>query len=440
MYHGTHPLHLPHSLSLCISCFLYYHSGAVGISLAIALDNNVWSVTEDETYRRFTTQMFGMIGGTAFLTLVINGSTAGPILQKLGLAKSTDTRQKVLKLFEASYKKLVYENLVALLSDKRYACVRFAHVRQHVPPLQDLSLDDLNEAVRKHKETARDSKEPNLESVLSYLNGTGEGTTRDPDVEKAEGVHRQDSDPTDKDDTNKDAADSFVTEQGALKTDGDVHVLTELRTTFIEQLKWAYREQLINGDLDGRQGFLAYVITQGLEFAADDAQNGKPLKDWETSQLVSSKSIDRAESWAKKAYTLNGLVCKKHLGDEHSASPEFKTVRFTFLLATAMIEAHGVAEEKFKGEFMGKYPDEVATIVQESKHQTSLAKAKIAEFDATDVEVVTEHLFSTLLLNKGSKYIESLLTSGLLSEKEAQGYDGAIEKALDGIHRCSKYD
>jgi NhaP-type Na+/H+ or K+/H+ antiporter len=44
--------------------------GAVGIALAISLDNEVFSITTDETYRTFTTQLFGFVGGIALMTLV----------------------------------------------------------------------------------------------------------------------------------------------------------------------------------------------------------------------------------------------------------------------------------------------------------------------------------------------------------------------------------
>ena len=99
--------------------FPSFHSGAVGISLALSLDNIVWSTTEDETYRKFTTQLFGLVGGTAFLTLVINGSTAGPLLQRLGLSKSTTTRHKILQIFRKDYLNKTIDILLVLLKDER---------------------------------------------------------------------------------------------------------------------------------------------------------------------------------------------------------------------------------------------------------------------------------------------------------------------------------
>jgi hypothetical protein len=45
-------------------------------------EDNVYDVTA----RIDVTQLFGMVGGIALLTLVINGTSAGPVLQRLGLA------------------------------------------------------------------------------------------------------------------------------------------------------------------------------------------------------------------------------------------------------------------------------------------------------------------------------------------------------------------
>lgn len=53
--------------------------GAVGIALAIALDSAVrGQAKEGSEFLEHTNKAFGMIGGIAFLTLVINGTTAGP--------------------------------------------------------------------------------------------------------------------------------------------------------------------------------------------------------------------------------------------------------------------------------------------------------------------------------------------------------------------------
>ena len=40
-------------------------------------------------YQGYTTKLFGMVGGIALLTLVINGPTSGPLLKHLGLVTPT---------------------------------------------------------------------------------------------------------------------------------------------------------------------------------------------------------------------------------------------------------------------------------------------------------------------------------------------------------------
>lgn len=73
--------------------------GAVGIALAIALDSQVAEATggTDVVATNESRKLFGFVGGFAFLTLLINGTTAGPLLRRLHLSDSTETRQKIGK-------------------------------------------------------------------------------------------------------------------------------------------------------------------------------------------------------------------------------------------------------------------------------------------------------------------------------------------------------
>lgn len=73
--------------------------GAVGIALAIALDSQVAEATGGTNVRATdeSRKLFGFVGGFAFLTLLINGTTAGPLLRSLHLSDSTETRQKIGK-------------------------------------------------------------------------------------------------------------------------------------------------------------------------------------------------------------------------------------------------------------------------------------------------------------------------------------------------------
>ena len=48
-------------------------------------------------YREYTAKLFGLVGGIAFLTLILLAPTSGPLLKKLGLITPTLTRQKVVE-------------------------------------------------------------------------------------------------------------------------------------------------------------------------------------------------------------------------------------------------------------------------------------------------------------------------------------------------------
>ena len=73
--------------------------GAVGIALALFLDSEVRAESpEGGNDNTDDTQMlFAFVGGVAFMTLCINGTTAGPMLIKMGLADSTESRKKKVR-------------------------------------------------------------------------------------------------------------------------------------------------------------------------------------------------------------------------------------------------------------------------------------------------------------------------------------------------------
>ena len=66
------------------------------LPLAIHIDKHIGhQFFRTDPRRRFTTQLFGIVGGVAFLTLVVNGTTCGPLLKKLGLAKTGEARKNI---------------------------------------------------------------------------------------------------------------------------------------------------------------------------------------------------------------------------------------------------------------------------------------------------------------------------------------------------------
>jgi hypothetical protein len=216
------------------------------------------------------------------------------------------------------------------------------------------------------------------------------------------------------------------------------HSAMELRTVYIEQLKFAYGKQTENGELDGRVEFLAYVLQQGLEFTHDAVVKGSKLNDWEMSQIMTPKSLNRAEKVSKSILTLGGHYNKSILADDRAHTVEYKNLRFDVHRAMAFIEAHRLARELFKQQFQdGEFAEEAEMVMKESDAQVLQAKDMLNSLDEKDVEITATHIFCTIFLNQSAREIESLVTGGFLTEKEASGYIEDIEGQIASVWNCS---
>ena len=146
--------------------------GAIGIALALALEVEVVHSGASQESLRQVEALFGHVGGVAFFTLLINGSLAGPLLIKLGLADSTPIRKRIVEHFRKAAKEKVLNKFIFLLTDPRFKnTTDFSLIAHHVPVLQDLTVEELQAAVEKnHANTDPNTyKEPNLANVLPYL-------------------------------------------------------------------------------------------------------------------------------------------------------------------------------------------------------------------------------------------------------------------------------
>ena len=269
--------------------------GAVGIALAIALDVAVErEAGDDSKFADDTNKAFGMIGGMAFLTLVINGTTAGPLLVYMGLADSTETRAKIVQAYQAGFRQNMVETFVSLLTEHRFRNVNFGLVKSHVPYLADMTKTHLVEAVEHHKDTTASDeyRPPYLHGVLPYLAAEEiEESAMDPRgsaTGKVTKKVRSDSCLL-KDLT----ADGLKAEREKMAKNrnkrrrrksniqylmsGEPLSANEMRVLFISLLRANYEMMINHGELVDRE-FLAVALEQSLEFAADQVANGGILE------------------------------------------------------------------------------------------------------------------------------------------------------------------
>jgi len=124
-------------------------------------------------------KLFGLVGGIAFLTLIILAPTSGPLLKKLGLVTPSETRKKVVAVLSKATKQYVLHEYIALLTEERFHDVDFTVVKDHIPILADINYKQVMAAVRHHKESSPEKtyKKPNLKNVIPYLYLPSDNTT-----------------------------------------------------------------------------------------------------------------------------------------------------------------------------------------------------------------------------------------------------------------------
>jgi len=414
--------------------------GAVGISLAISLDNEVWEATEQANtsfqFRQYTTELFGMVGGIAFFSLVINGTLAGPLLRYLHLADVTETREKIVENFKQTMKEKMVVDFIELLTDYRFRLVDYAVVRAHVPMMENLTLKEVKEAVLQYQKAKGDEAlRPNLKHTLPYLQVNGE-------VLDESFLQEFASDPQQSPKSPHATFESFSTHENPLKS-GEMasERLIELRQAFLALLRAAYNEQIKNGELEARDEFITYVLFQGLEFTADDVANGKPLNDWETSLMLSGRfSVFLTLNLAR----LRSKIAARSLTQgTPRLTFNYQRLQLEIHRAFVFVHAHKTAQNIFRDQFFDSsvddFSDDAKQVILESKAQYGLATVVLREHEK-EVKVTTSHLFCTILLNKAATRVESVEHSGLLKEGEASELFEGIQKNLFVVRSCSCTD
>jgi NhaP-type Na+/H+ or K+/H+ antiporter len=418
--------------------------GAVGIALALGLDNKVQAETNDESAIVLTSKVFGCVGGVAFLTLVINGTLSGPLLTKLHLADSTEDRKRVVKCAENAVKRRMLADFIHLMTDRRYYFVDFALVQYHCPLLSNVTAKELEEAVTANKGDVRPSlyKKPHLEHVLVYIpdaaNLRQTITRSERDVFMGM-VGVEDLTST------EDFCARSISEEGA---EAPPSLVQDIRVMFIELLRAAYTAQIRDGELDAREynGFLSYVLLQSLDFAHDNVMSGGPLNDWTASQLVTPELIDKTEDWFKRFQSCCLQKPKDQQGISASLSTlrdeeplHYQQLRLDVLRAFSFIDAHREAQDRLNDEFgdrKGEMISAFSIVMDESKAQVKEATDVLRAKKKNRLDHVISHHFCIILQNKAASYIKQLLEAGVLSQREARHYLDQIGHQIIGIRHC----
>jgi len=397
--------------------------GAVGISLAIALDHEVWSLSENEKARESSSKVFGMVGGIAFLTLLLNGTLSACVLNSLGLTRCTETRKKILKFYTESINKQILDDFIHMLSQDRFSHVDFGFVRYHLPLLRNLTFSELEEAVVENRNSVPTSKykTPNLKHILPYFaDEVGEGSlyrlasSLQPSHEKLESV-------------------GLPRKHRML----DIHHI-EQRKIFVELLKKAYISQIDRGELDGRLGFVRYKLMAGLNQIEKEVESGRQLCDWEMCRKISESWLSRIKEFPVKMASIASRCVQKKGPTGTCGLARTPMEQIIFILS--FVRAHKEAQASFLGQFGGSGSSlgSNCEVILESDSEISQAMKELQAFDADIVQVTVSHFFCISLLNKRARIVESYKSRGLMTEREANEIVEEIEHQITHILHCQR--
>lgn len=363
----------------------------------------------------------------------MNGTTSGPLLHKLGLAKSPDSRVRLLKQLEKHFHQHAVDEFVKLLADPRFQDVEFPVVQHHVPYLKNLTVGELKAACLRNPEY-----KPNLQHILPYLDTSGQDLSW-ANVQPSE--------------TKKPPYPVFqvISDKSTAKSDGkDGEVdLKELRHFFLEVLRTVYNTQLENGGLDGRDGYVSFALIQSIDFASSDVDKGLPLDDWNATHIADNffhrKWVTSAAKWWEK--TVNKKYCcvtysKNRVGDDRAHTLEYRKLKVKILRALSFLEAHRQARNVFTKQLSdssGVAANE-NTVLEESKAESDAAQEVIDSANKDDLMIIIAHYFCAILLNKSGVYVNVLLSEGVLEPKEASVYQNEIDSLLVSVQNCSVMD
>ncbi|KAL7549741.1 hypothetical protein ACHAWF_013007 [Thalassiosira exigua] len=404
--------------------------GAVGIALALAFDT--------ATNRTdFTTQVFFMVGGIAFLTLFLNGVTAGPLLKRLGLADIGEKRKKITSQYDATITELTLVKLLHHLGEEEFQLVHFGVVCHHIPRLQKLSDDQLRAAIKMNKshQPAHEYRAPKMQSFKSFVSS-----------ELAEELDSLASvSPADRVKSLFWTAASKKSYGSSTDLDSSTDVkeedLIETRMAFVEMLISAFNKGIASGDIDARSISVVFALRWTLETEFVNVSNGLPIEDFstleETFKQVEKLSLEKdEEAQSPSTSRFSDTSFTKVLGMEKSQGREYHKIFRHIAVATALISNHRAAQKAFLDEFHANLGEAGQIVLQESHAQIQLAREHIASFNPADTMAALTHILCAMLLNNETAIVESYVDRGLLREIEAEHEIEQISHFLHEVRKC----
>jgi len=444
--------------------------GAVGIALALSLDNDVREQLDPATSqqaRRNVSLVFAFVGGVACLTLVVNGTTSGYILDKLQLTATSKARLQVIQSLHHAIRLNIIEEYVRVVSRCRFKCTDLDVIKAHVSLLSDMSAADIAQAEDNlvkdgevklsgcavEEKYADETVEVALENMKSSPSSPRGVCIRSPasSSDQTTPIHPGRRALLTRENSRKGVAKQALPQESCdkmkdivLRQQGRTRFkrasssmdlasytdrLTGYREVFIALLRSAFWELIEDGAIE-KDSFITYACLQSLDMAADNVSKNRPLHDWSRSKFLSNQ-LEMSIEVHLKTFCTTGHTKKEIIAAQ--------TTRQRLLFALAFQQAHKIAERELIIQYRDEHGAscvEEETVLNESKMERAKAQEIIEAADHELLQQVVSHITCSKLLSKQGAQIMHLQEKGLLKEKEAGLMFKIVTSDISHVNLC----
>eukprot|EP00931_Biecheleriopsis_adriatica_P058425 TRINITY_DN34775_c0_g1_i1.p1 TRINITY_DN34775_c0_g1~~TRINITY_DN34775_c0_g1_i1.p1 ORF type:complete len:1179 (+),score=197.98 TRINITY_DN34775_c0_g1_i1:60-3596(+) len=348
--------------------------GAVGLALAVFVRSALIQVDPAAAG-----QIFFMVAGLAFLTLLVNATTSGPILRKTGMAGITDSKRKLLA---QAYKRL------HRFAQEEYekACLIINHDAIDVTEAFS-ELEQIRNTDKAFPVLEKDRAECWVRSVSAV------------------------------------AADSMVSEYqeqlSACTTNASEEDVKHLRECFMRVVKAKYWELIKENKLP-KKSPAALLLLNSVSACINNLD--KPLHDWDCVEPSVQVSEGGFTDWLLNL--IDRLLPQSVTWDNdlHYAL-KTKSSEAAYHTAISFVEAHLHAQKKVAGFFgdtdEADSPEEL-TVLLESARQVQKAHQRLGTISSMLIKLIKSSTIAEMLSDSCGEFVHHMVEEGVLVEAEAE--------------------
>ena len=371
--------------------------GAVGLALAISVRSTIF---DEQAGDRIVFQ----VSGLAFLTLMINGTTSGALLRRLGMVGVPELKKQMIAKVRERVVTQAEEDYSAACAHANTDAKAALSLITNLRHLHREDADDTAEAAPPHKA---------------------------PDAAPADEHHEDGGGEV------KYKLGQVYALVSSLPPPNEQQVAM-MRETLLQMVRAEYWEMIEEGHLPAKANATLELL-KSVDVAIDNP--GSPLNDWAI--LEPSANIPEEAQWTDRALEwLDGVLPDSvTLDNELHYLVNFKRQENAYYICHAFVEAHTKAQRNL-AVFFGDDPSidtaEEGTVILESLLMTTKAAKLLSGMSQSIVKHIKTMVIAEQMVDMQHVFVHKLIKQGILTETDADEFLHQLEHDSAHIRQAKK--